>query len=374
MRELFGRVVASMSITMGLLGVCLFVMKHPSVGITPNFDSKLEILKLGKLGGFSVPSFYWIAMLFGLCLFTAVANLIRILEVGKRSKMGIGGFVAHLGVATTMAGLIFSRGFERKAEMFVQDGLPAQAMGYTISYKSHTSGFMDRNNKMLFEVVGPDGKFEARPGLFYTVGGNGEVNPMVWPHIQRHLSHDVYFTLHPQVLEATENIPIKPGQTVDVRVDDFAAGKQITYKASYLEMIREGEPGKTGAKFGAKLKFVGPDVTTEASPTMELAESGMRRNPDLVNDAFYVNVTSMNAADKSMTIQLGFIRPIYPVELFYKPLTLLVWLGTGLMTLGGLMAAFARRYRRPGPAEPEGAEVESKESATIENDALVTTT
>lgn len=364
-KELFSRVVSSLSITMGLLGICLFVMKHPSLGISPDMSAKVEIFK-----GVQVSNFFWMSFLFGICLLAVVANLIRLFEVGKRSKMGVGGFLAHLGLAVAMAGLIFSRGFERRAEMFVQDGVPAQAMGYVVTYKSHTDDFMNRNNKMLFSVQGPDGSFEARPGLFYTVGNQGEVNPMVWPHIQRHPSHDVYFTLHPQVLEASEMVTFKPGETKDVKVDDFAAGRQITFKTKYVEMTREGEAGKTGAKFGAKLEFAGPNGKTTANPTMELAETGMRRNPDLVNDDLYVNVTNMNAADKSMTIQLGFIRPIYPVELFYKPLTVLVWTGTGLMTLGALIAAFARRFRR---AELRPEETESKESATIEEDALVST-
>jgi len=369
LKELFARIVASLSISMGVLGAMLLVMKSPSLGISA--DPK-AVTELFYPGGPQVSTFNWVTFLVGLTVFAAVANLIRVVEIGRRSKLGIGGFVAHIGLATTMAGLIFSRGFERKEEVFVQDGAPGHALGYTITYKTHTAGFMDRSNKMLFQVEGPDGKFEAKPGLYYTVGQQGEVNPMVWPHIQRHLSHDVYFTLHPQVLEASEPLELKPGETKTLAIDDFASSRQLKYRVTYVKMTREGEPGKVGAKFGGELKFVTDEgETTVAKPSMQLTESGMRREPDIVSDAYYANIVRMNAGDQALTIQLGFIRPVYPIELFYKPLTILVWIGTALMTLGGFLAALARRNRprRADVLEPVGVE-----SDTIEQDALVPAT
>jgi cytochrome c-type biogenesis protein CcmF len=51
-----------------------------------------------------------------------------------------------------------------------------------------------------------------------------------------------------------------------------------------------------------------------------------------------------------VTIDLQYAKPIYVLDLFYKPMTMLVWIGTGIMTLGGLIAAFYRRNRRAGAA------------------------
>jgi hypothetical protein len=36
---------------------------------------------------------------------------------------------------------------------------------------------------------------------------------------------------------------------------------------------------------------------------------------------------------------------IFPVQLFFKPLTILVWIGAGLMTLGGIMTILRLRRR-----------------------------
>lgn len=358
-REFGNRVSWVLSVSMGLLGLIMFVLKSPTIGVGADPKEKISFMS-GE-----VAAMPWIAFLLGICLLAMVGNIWRMAELKRGSKLGWGPFVAHFGVAMLMAGMVLSRGFERKAELFVQDGVPARGLGYTITYKTHTGGFTDRNNKMLFEVQSETDKFEARPGLYYTVGSQGEVNPMVWPHIQRFASHDIYFTLHPQVLEASNTITIKPGETRAVTVDDFAIGKQIKIPVTYVKPTREGTPGTTGAKFGAQLKFATPQGTVTSSPTMELTESGMRRNPDIVSDDYYVNIVRMNAADQAIDVQLGFIRPIYPVELFYKPMTIFVWLGAGIMTLGGFMSALMRRYRPKGTKV--GTSVAEIESDTIES-------
>jgi cytochrome c biogenesis factor len=36
---------------------------------------------------------------------------------------------------------------------------------------------------------------------------------------------------------------------------------------------------------------------------------------------------------------------IFPVQLFFKPLTILVWIGAGLMTMGGIMTILRLRRR-----------------------------
>ncbi|MFX8770581.1 hypothetical protein ABTM91_20635, partial [Acinetobacter baumannii] len=51
----------------------------------------------------------------------------------------------------------------------------------------------------------------------------------------------------------------------------------------------------------------------------------------------------MNVADKSVQLQVGLDMWVFPIEIFHKPLTGFVWLGTGLMTIAGLLSAFAAR-------------------------------
>jgi len=44
---------------------------------------------------------------------------------------------------------------------------------------------------------------------------------------------------------------------------------------------------------------------------------------------------------------------IYPIEIYHKPMTMLVWLGSGLLTLAGFASAVYRRSTVPVEAEAE---------------------
>ena len=62
----------------------------------------------------------------------------------------------------------------------------------------------------------------------------------------------------------------------------------------------------------------------------------------------------MSPKDKSVNVQLYVNPPFFPIKLFYKPLTSLVWIGTGIFLIGGLMSAANRRLRKtPAIIEPE---------------------
>lgn len=321
-----------------ITGLAVFGFRNPTWGVHTLADATIAF-PMGR-----VPLLPWMAFLTFTCVFVCVSNLWRAIEIGRRSKLGIGGFVSHLGFAILLAGLILSRGFERKERMYIREQQPATALDYTIAYKGPTDPEMrDRNGKLLFDVSGPEGKWTAEPGLYYKQSMEGEDEPMVWPHIKRSLGHDVYISLLPPVIFVWEKPEsMKVGETKTIR--------DVT--VTYLEPTRSGNPGTPGARFGAKLRVTASGQTYDVSPYMELQPgAGPRPSIELVGPELAATVMGMNAADKSVQVQILFSSPIYPIDLFYKPLTLLVWLGTGILTLGGLWSAAGRRYR-PKPTSP----------------------
>jgi cytochrome c-type biogenesis protein CcmF len=79
---------------------------------------------------------------------------------------------------------------------------------------------------------------------------------------------------------------------------------------------------------------------------LKLGNGSLEPTIPKISDDFRAVITSMNAADKSVQFQLLVSPPLYPVQIFYKPMTGLVWLGTGIFTLGGLLSAFYRRSKK----------------------------
>lgn len=329
LRQILSRTSHIFALALGFTGFSMIWARHPvyGVGLEPNAAIDFPF-------GLQVPLLPWMAFLVFLCMFAFIANAWRIGELWRRDKPSLGGLVSHTGIAILMCGLIVSRGFERSEKLAIQEGQPARSQEYTITYKGPTSDYMDRFNRVRFEMVGEDEEYVATPGLYYIRQPSGELEPMVWPHIQHNFIYDTYFTLGPMQFEATEPLTFKKGETKRIE-DDYI----ITYQG----MTRKGEAGMQGAEFGARLRVESLKGVAETTPTLRIGKDGLERDAAPFSDDLIVFLDRVDAKDESATIQLHWSKPVFPVELFYKPMTGLVWLGTGIMTLGGFLAAWYRR-------------------------------
>lgn len=370
LRDLGGRILNIASVTLGLTGVAMFVLNNPSVGVKPVDGAKIDML-----GGFQASQFGWIVFLFALCLFVAVANIWRLFEVMKSSKISGGAFISHLGVAVAMAGLIVSRGFELKQSYFVQAGTKAFPLdkgglrNIVELVPDQKLDMLNRDNKVAFKFTGDGKEFIAKPGLYYKINPqDGEPQPIVWPYIQNNLSHDVYVVLEP----ATDDVgadptSVKVGQTVKLGGPLWETLTEKVYTVTYRELTREGEVGVKGTKFGAKIDVVDADGNkATVTPKMVLGDNGMTKENVVLDDDFSIELASMNAADKSVALALKYNRPVLRVHTFYKPLTILVWGGVGILTFGGLLSAWYRRRRVPhSSTEAAVANVETNDDALV---------
>lgn len=357
LKNILGRFVTMISVAMGMVGIFLLLPKYSSIGI--HIEPGATVAGFWK--GSTIPLQLAIGFLLLLCTFVAVTNLWRAIELGKRSKLGIGSFIAHFGMAVLLSGLIISKGLERTEIATVRDGTPGKALDYRIAFKDYNPDkAYDRNNVVKFTVM--DGKGRERditPNLYYYQAGEAE-EAQTWPYIERNWDHDNYFFMNkPQVELWKEPLNIKPGETKNMG--------SVTVK--YTDMTRKGEAGKVGVQFLANMEVMyaqedgGPVSTYKASPSLTVTGQGAPR-PDLpqLSPDFRIAILGMNAADKSVSVQLFFAPPLYQIQVFYKPLTCLVWIGTAIFTLGGFIAAF---YRRSAVKPVEGDFV--PETATIVN-------
>lgn len=333
-KEFWGRVYSLACLAIGLTGITLFLAV-----ITPA-KSVINLAPTLTMFGSRVKGLWFLLILVGVCYMVLAANTWRIVELFKRSKMGTMSFLSHAGIAILMAGLIISRGFEQHDETVVMKDHPGRLLGYEVHYAGMTSNLNDRNNQVLFELRDPHKKgelvFTASPGL-YNVKQGEQTNSMVWPHIQRGIFHDVYVSLGPPQDQASQDVNVPVGKTIKLGELDL----------TYEKMVREGEMGATGTLFGAQIRIKGAGRNDVIVPKLELGSGGNTvQHPIALDDNMDLVMTGMNAADKSVTLRVQLKTPIYPVEIFHKPLVGLVWLGTAIMTFAGFGAAFYRRFRK----------------------------
>lgn len=296
--------------------------------------------------GISVPLVPWILFLVWLTFFAVAASAGRAIVLARRTRLGVGGLVSHVGVFFALSGLIISRGFERKEEAVVQAGRPGFALGYVINLGSTKNrDFAKRDNTVPLEFKSLTGeKFESSPVLYYTFDPNKpEPTPVVRPAIHRRFSHDIYVAVYPMSFEAGDPKPLKPGESMEI--------DGTTYKL--LKIRREGEAGMLGTAFFAEMEVTESDGTKALiSPGIRIA-SGKLDHIMADTKATSVSLDRMDAATGAASIQVYYKAPLYPLDIFYKPMTILVWIGAVVMTLGGFMAALSRRVRKATKIQPE---------------------
>lgn len=292
-------------------------------------------------GGIEIRGLAWIMFLVSTCILAIVGNVWRILELRKAQKLSWGPFVSHMGLCVLLAGLIISRGFEKHGQTVVMEDHPGQTVNYAVKYKGMTSNLRDRNNKVRFEIYDVHGGtaplFTMEPGYYNAIGQDGQENPMVWPAIKHFAFHDFYFTLHPPQKEASNPLSFKKGETKNIG--------GITF--TFLGMERKGEAGVAGTRFGARFKVEGASKPMEVLPEIEIGLGGPPIQHDAnLDDTLRVTLSSIDAATGGATIQLNLQVLMYPIEIYHKPFTILVWAGTAIMAIGGFMSAWYRRNRK----------------------------
>jgi cytochrome c-type biogenesis protein CcmF len=338
-RALVTRISNVFSISVALTGVMILLLRIPEWGVTAVTDNKVTMPFHTRMA--AVP---WIAILLLTCIFALVANVWRICEMVRRSPMGIGGFVAHVGIATLFTGLIVSRGLEQKKELMIPLNQQVTELGYTIKFAGFTDDTLkDPDGKAKFVVQTPSGEiFVATPGLYYRPAMGGEPGkPMAWPYIRHYAAHDFYLTLGAPDYKVFETpLVLKPGETKS------DLGVTVTYR----KMTVEGQPGTASAKFGADLHISVDGGEYDVVP--HIAVSGGADMVPVGSD-YSAALENMDASDKSVAVQLLLNVPLFPAELFTKPLTIFVWAGAGIMALGSLIAAWSRRrIRTTSPQTP----------------------
>jgi len=291
--------------------------------------------------------------------------------------MGIGGFVAHFGIAVLMSGLIISRGFEQKDSGIVVPGQGAtNILGYSITFnKLVQKSIDDRDGKVIFTVDGPDHQhFEATPGLYYYPGEDGAPTAMVWPYLKKDLGHDFYMAMNKPVMYAWDKpLDFQEGQTRIITSDDAGDPDASEMIVKYKKFVMQGDPGQVGTKFGAELEIQDGGKTYNVTPALTITDGPPEHELPPVGRTYRIALLGMDAADKSVQLQLMFSPPLYPIVLFYKPMTILVWIGTGIMTFGGLLSAFARRNKKPKDPTPQPAEGDRRLPGSVERPETVET-
>lgn len=303
--------------------------------------SGLTLVGLERMPAIQLLIFYTLIFV---CLFSIAANGFRLMERMRTKSGGIGAFVTHTGVTLLLLGLIVSRAFEKTAidgVTLTQPArlalLPNRTYLATLESLPKPEQLSNPNNTLDFLVKNTAGSDETtfRP-IFYYEMQDGNPTPISRPAIQRHALYDMYFVVGTPETEIESGIDLKEGEKKTVG----------PFTITYIQRTRTGEPGQKGTRFGARLILRVADKDYPVHPEMEIGSSGPVMHPAEIKDiGVRVELKRLMANTGEATISITSPELIFPVQLFFKPMTCLVWIGAGLMTLGGAVTIASIRRR-----------------------------
>jgi cytochrome c-type biogenesis protein CcmF len=303
-------------------------------------------------------------LLFFTCTFAVVANL-QILGARLRPRntkivvRSAGGALAHIGAALILLGVVGLVLFTRKESPTLALGRPVSlnALPYQITYTGMTSSLFDRDNNLKFRVADLDGKplfNEMMPFAVRNVEGTHQL--LARPSISIQWWGDLYFAFEngPEVLAPNElhHFTIHRGETLLEQGDrimlkgysippdvnaQVAKGIIPDFYPVTAELIVTNEDGKISNVAAVNTRYK-DDPIAPAMPESLLPGTGSVPkaiafegvDPDSDVASFYIR-------DSNQPLITSFT-----IEVSTRPTIGLVWIGTLLLVIGGLLSMIRR--------------------------------
>ena len=299
---------------------------------------------------------YWL----GFFLMVAAAFMFLGAPKFTLDKRFIGAYVAHMGLALFILGVIATTRYEKKEMVKLVTNTPTKLFDrYTISFDS-TVLSPPENYHYIINVRNEDGSVDQARPLWFWTDFNNHAQPIVNPGILKYGGRDLYFTV------------FETGQVGGVPHDSLVRGQTITlfggaktvkfmdfdFPPEEMAKMRSQQPFRVKANVEV---FDGKDTSGTGMPlvlsvTRNLA-TGEAKQEDVVipNTSLHLQLAELrpDLADrsKSKIVFASFDKDHPPppakdaitVEAFIKPYINLVWGGILVVVLGFYLSMIRRR-------------------------------
>ncbi len=323
-------------------------------------------------------------LLFTASMFAIFANLALLSRLRRprveahhvvRPVWTFGGTLSHLGAAVMLVGIVCLVTFVRKdpGVMLIQN-TPAPVLdgAFTVVFRGMSGDpDTDRDNAMLMDVASRDGRYRLHTRMPFAIRAaeGGQKMPFVHPAILHTGASDLYLNMDngtglSELYSTAISKPIlKLGDTQVIKVAGKAGEAAKTYTIQFQRFINPmgklvQQTGQMPSVFpvSAVLEVTYKGKTTEVTPQFIQYRDGTEaKSPELkLPGGTLVSFAGMNAgsADKAnpgagainqaislnLHADTGPPRMAFEIEASTRPMINLVWIGTLLLVLGGLVS------------------------------------
>ncbi len=292
--------------------------------------------------------------------FAIGTNLVMLLRTLKSGWLRIGGYLAHVGFAVAMLGMVGSSAYATpETRLALAPGESARLFGYEFIFNGYQ---LDEELRGVLDFSVSDGRstFNARPFLYE----NQQMGMTITnPSIHSRIWEDIYISPAGYDPERDQARPVL-GQNESTTMGPYT----ITFLGFNLD--REAMNAGSGEmRVGALVQVLYEGETIELEPYVQVinnVETGQQEliyaPVDLPGGA-QLKVASLDPATRRVLLEGSGPGledlPVVPakgvISVSIKPLMLLVWVGVSLMVLGGSIATVRRQLE--GRAALAGARV-----------------
>ncbi len=306
---------------------------------------------------------------------TALAsNTQRSFQIARQRKsfsLG-GGYLAHVGVAIILLGVISSSGYDESHKITLEQGQPGRMGDLELTFTRYLDRTADEKERMEVQVVRDDGlTYFAYPKFFMN---DRTRQLMVKPHIHKTLFEDLYISpieFDPGSGGRRNTVQLAKDQSVSVGSTEVRfLGFQMGEGHGNTEAGLAGSP----TEIGAVLEIQGPQGPERIVPRYIFTPQGPQTPLATLADGRAIQLAGINASAGAVELVLqGFEQAAdfqpsrLSIDVTRKPLINMVWYGLYFVLLGGAFACY-HRYRQASDVDriEELAEAKKAESVTAE--------
>jgi cytochrome c-type biogenesis protein CcmF len=272
-----------------------------------------------------------------------ISNLIALIRLLPKKIMSAGAHLSHVGFALMLLGILGSSAYSSGEKIVINRNEIGSIFNLEIEYRGLTSHLENPQNEILLSVS-DDGKvYEARPKLYWSQRSEGLMKK---PFVSSHLLYDIYFAPEQiQDLAAQNGIMLSKAHDIPLGSYTFA------FKGFATDAHATGGEMKFGAEIEVtdslgQMEVITPTIIYSQSagteyvdvPLMEGLENHQVRLEQIYADQGSVRISVEGLTEKNPEDRLI-------LEVSKKPMMNILWAGTIILVLGGLLS-FGSRWEK----------------------------
>jgi cytochrome c-type biogenesis protein CcmF len=251
---------------------------------------------------------------------------------------GAGGYLAHVGVAIILLGIIASSGYDQSTKVTLELGKPRQVGDATLTFTRFIPRHGQEREGMEIRVQrAGDKEFIVRPRMFMN---DRTRQLMVNPDIRSSMLKDYYVS----------PIEIDPGEASQVEIVQGAGSvvgdRQIRFDG--FEVQSQGGNAMAAMAAGQPITIVTKLTVTRGGesetvqPVYQINPSTGEVNNPMTTLASGGTISVAGIVPMSRTVSLQLNQPRLSIDVTNKPLIKLVWYGFYVVLIGGLISMLHR--------------------------------